>query len=129
LNDAKIACSTINAKAETVATSPTLREALKRRRQGCLFCRESVEALYFISLMPLLFESLFQCATASGSQTCFFSSSVSFASHTEVQTVTKHRVQMESVVPSELARWTKELSFGRVMASLRAFGWPNLTGH
>jgi putative SOS response-associated peptidase YedK len=30
--DAKIAYSTINAKAETVATSPTFREALKRRR-------------------------------------------------------------------------------------------------
>jgi putative SOS response-associated peptidase YedK len=30
--DAKIAYSTINAKAETVSTSPTFREALKRRR-------------------------------------------------------------------------------------------------
>jgi putative SOS response-associated peptidase YedK len=30
--DAKIAYSTINAKAETVATSPTFREAIKRRR-------------------------------------------------------------------------------------------------
>jgi putative SOS response-associated peptidase YedK len=30
--DAKIAYSTVNAKAETVATSPTFREALKRRR-------------------------------------------------------------------------------------------------
>jgi putative SOS response-associated peptidase YedK len=30
--DAKIAYSTINAKAETVATSPTFREALMRRR-------------------------------------------------------------------------------------------------
>ena len=30
--DAKVAFSTINAKAETIATSPTYREAMKRRR-------------------------------------------------------------------------------------------------
>src|SRR5258708_11119958 len=31
-NDTKIAYSTINARAETIATSPTFREAMKRRR-------------------------------------------------------------------------------------------------
>jgi putative SOS response-associated peptidase YedK len=59
--DAKIAYSTINAKAETVATAPAFREAFKRRR-----CLVPVDAFYEWQKLDAKHKQPFAIALASG---------------------------------------------------------------